>query len=91
MRESRRAGTAYVILLASLLVITAACVSIEESADGREIYAQICARCHGTSLEGGVGPTLGQGSEAAGRDDVYWTQTISRGRGRMPAFPFDRH
>ncbi len=55
-----------------------------------EIYAATCAACHGADLEGGGGflnprgPSLGPGSAAAGRSDDYYTQTITRGQGRMP-------
>lgn len=55
-------------------------------ATGEEIYTQLCARCHGVGLEGGVGPSLGPGSNAAAEDDTYLDFTIRNGRGRMPSF-----
>jgi mono/diheme cytochrome c family protein len=55
-------------------------------ATGEEIYVQLCARCHGVGLEGGVGPNLGPGSNAAVEDDAYLRFTVRNGRGRMPSF-----
>lgn len=55
-------------------------------ATGEEIYLQLCARCHGAGLDGGVGPALGVGSNAAEEDDFYLEFTIRDGRGRMPSF-----
>lgn len=55
-------------------------------ATGEEIYIQLCARCHGVDLEGGVGPGLGPGSNAVLEDDSYLEFTIRNGRGRMPSF-----
>lgn len=58
-----------------------------EDASGEEIYAELCARCHGTDLSGGVGPGLGPGSNGASESDEYLEFTIVNGRGRMPSFP----
>lgn len=57
-----------------------------EDATGEEIYAQLCARCHGADLAGGVGPTLGPGSPSAEEPDDFLEFTIGNGRGRMPSF-----
>lgn len=59
----------------------------DEDASGEEIYAQLCARCHGADLSGGVAPGLGPDSNAATEDDEYLEFTVSNGRGRMPSFP----
>lgn len=59
----------------------------DENATGDQIYAQLCATCHGTDLSGAVGPDLGQGSNAADETDEYLEFTITNGRGRMPSFP----
>lgn len=85
MREGRSGWGRSAVLLA-LVALASACVSVDDSSTGREIYDQICSRCHGLQLQGGVGPALDADSAAAERDDEYWTQTIARGRGRMPAF-----
>lgn len=58
----------------------------EEDATGEEIYVQLCARCHGADLSGGVGPALGPETNAALEDDEYLEFTILNGRGRMPSF-----
>ncbi|HEX5671655.1 MAG TPA: cytochrome c [Acidimicrobiia bacterium] len=55
-------------------------------ASGEEIYLQLCGRCHGEDLAGGIGPALGPGSNSASQDDEFLELTITRGRGRMPAF-----
>jgi mono/diheme cytochrome c family protein len=55
-------------------------------APGREIYDQACATCHGSELEGGIGPALGPSSNAAEQEDSFLQLTITRGRGRMPSF-----
>ncbi len=55
-------------------------------ASGLEIYDQLCARCHGSDLEGQIGPALGPGSLAADEDDEFIRATILNGRGRMPSF-----
>lgn len=73
------------ILLAMLLSVTA-CSGPAEDASGEDVYLQVCARCHGADLGGGVGPALGAGSEAAERTDEYLLGTITNGRGRMPSF-----
>lgn len=68
------------------LVLVAGCSSVPEDASGAEIYALSCARCHGSALEGGVGPALDVASNAAEQTDEYLITTISRGKGRMPSF-----
>ncbi len=57
-----------------------------DDASGEEIYSALCARCHGPDLAGGMGPSLGPGSNAASEDDDYLRFTVSNGRGRMPSF-----
>lgn len=47
---------------------------------------QLCSRCHGEDLAGGIAPALGAGSNSANQDDEFLKLTITRGRGRMPAF-----
>jgi mono/diheme cytochrome c family protein len=73
------------ILLAAMLAVTA-CSGPAEDASGEDVYLQVCARCHGADLGGGVGPALGAGSEAADRTDEFLVDTITHGRGRMPSF-----
>lgn len=74
-------------LVLGLTLLLAACgVTVPDEATGPEIYDLVCARCHASDLGGGVGPALGAGSEAAAKADDAYIQTITRGRGRMPAF-----
>ncbi len=76
------------LVLASLLVGSlSACVGRPpEDATGDQIYLQLCANCHGDSLQGAVGPSLGPGSNAASQPDEFLRVSISQGRGRMPSF-----
>ncbi|HEY6628728.1 MAG TPA: cytochrome c [Acidimicrobiia bacterium] len=76
------------LLLAALLLGTvSACVGRPpQDATGEEIYLQLCANCHGDSLEGAVGPSLAAGSDAAHQPDEFLRVTITDGRGRMPSF-----
>lgn len=72
----------------AVLVVATGCNFGDPGSDatGEEIYVQLCARCHGVDLDGGVGPALGSGSNAAEEDDEYLEFTILNGRGRMPSF-----
>ena len=74
-------------LLIVLCVLVASCVGVPEpDATGEEIYLQLCSRCHGDDLGGGIGPPLGPGSNSAGQPDEFLVITIEHGRGRMPSF-----
>ncbi len=74
-------------LLAAVLILFSACgADVPDDASGAEIYDLVCARCHGSQLQGGIGPALDAGSDSAAKTDDYYVQTITRGRGRMPAF-----
>src|SRR3954470_6795896 len=62
-------------------------------ADGRTVYANNCARCHGG--DGTSQTTMGQMTEAPNLTDAAWqrgkssahmTAAVSNGRGQMPAF-----
>lgn len=86
MREGRARAVGVRFMIALVACAASACVSVEEDATGRDIYEQVCARCHGLDLGGGVGPALGPGSDVADQPDEYYVQTITRGRGRMPGF-----
>ncbi len=77
------------VLFALVAVVVSACNvgQPDEDATGEEIYAQLCANCHGADLGGGIGPALGPGSNAAIEDDEYLEFTIVNGRAPMPSFP----
>jgi mono/diheme cytochrome c family protein len=76
------------LFLAALLIgMFSACVGRPpEDVTGEEIYLQLCANCHGDSLQGALGPPIGAGSEAANQPDEFLRVTITEGRGRMPSF-----
>jgi mono/diheme cytochrome c family protein len=76
------------LFLAALLIgMSSACVGRPPAdATGEEIYLQLCANCHGDSLQGAVGPSLGAGSDAANQPDEFLRVSITEGRGRMPSF-----
>ncbi len=75
-----------VVLLVSVLALAACTGRPAPDATGQEIFEQLCARCHGSGLQGDVGPALGAGSEIADEPDDFLHMTIERGRGRMPSF-----
>ncbi len=75
------------MVLACLLPCLVGCVARPgPDATGEEIFEQVCARCHGAAMTGGVGPALGPGSDAADQPNEFLVQTITNGRGRMPSF-----
>ncbi|HEX7005278.1 MAG TPA: PQQ-dependent dehydrogenase, methanol/ethanol family [Trueperaceae bacterium] len=51
---------------------------------GQQVYNQNCARCHGDEGGGDVGPAFA-GNQAL-QNTSYVVQTITNGRGAMPAF-----
>lgn len=60
--------------------------SPEAAAGGKDLYDANCAACHGTDLEGGVGPPLDRTSEASELSDARYVLRITEGRGDMPGF-----
>jgi len=75
------------VILAMAGALASACVGRPQlDAGGEEIYLQLCSNCHGDQLEGGIGPALGPGSNAADQPDSFLRVTITDGRGRMPSF-----
>jgi mono/diheme cytochrome c family protein len=53
---------------------------------GGELYEINCSSCHGPSLEGGTGPELAAGSEAAEEPDSRVIARILDSKGVMSAF-----
>jgi mono/diheme cytochrome c family protein len=76
-----------VVAIVCLTVLGSACIGQpDEEATGAEMYLQLCSNCHGEDHQGGVGPALGPGSNAATRPEDYMRVSIVEGRGRMPSF-----
>jgi len=74
-------------LLPFLLIVAVACAEAPaQDATGADVFTQICARCHGDDLGGGIGPALGSGSPVPDLPEDYLTRVITRGKGAMPAF-----
>ena len=74
-------------LLSIFFIFLISCTSAEitELTSGEEIYTSRCSACHKADLSGGVGPSLKSDSSAAQMPDSYWIQTITMGKGSMPA------
>ncbi len=75
-----------------LLAAFAGCRQANADNEGERLYQAACARCHGTTGEGGAGPA---GALSRDLTDPEWQKTvrddelrtlIQHGRGQMPAF-----
>lgn len=54
---------------------------------GRDIYADRCATCHGSSGDGDRGPKISEGSTVDDYPEVAdQVELVERGKGAMPAF-----
>jgi cytochrome c oxidase cbb3-type subunit III len=61
--------------------------SADQVAEGKQLFAQHCAACHGADATGGIGPNLTAKTFKFGRTRADITTTIKGGRpGGMPAF-----
>ncbi|GGC41546.1 hypothetical protein GCM10011504_20000 [Siccirubricoccus deserti] len=58
----------------------------EQRERGAAVYAQFCAGCHGTALEGRSGPPLGATGHAWQHADTALARRIARGGSGMPGF-----
>lgn len=75
-----------VAVLAITLLSACTVPRLSPDATGSQVFQTICARCHGKDLGGGIGPSLGPGSEASTMTDEFYRFTIIHGLGRMPSF-----
>ena len=73
----------YLLLLIFLISCTQGAPKDFQS--GQEVYEARCSACHGPNFEGRVGPSIDSNSESASLPDTYWIQTITKGKGSMPA------
>ena len=73
--------------LVTFCLLLSACTTepTQEITSGKQVYEARCSACHGSNLEGRVGPALDANSPAALMPDSYWIQTITMGKGSMPA------
>lgn len=58
----------------------------QELLDGRTIYTENCAQCHGIEGEGGTGLQLSDGAVAESLSLEEQIEVIADGRGQMPAW-----
>ena len=77
---------AIALAVVSALVFTACGGDSAEGRLGQELYGAVCASCHRSGGEGGVGPAIDEGSEAASLTDEQLAGVIRAGPGSMPAF-----
>lgn len=76
------------LLILSSVLAASPVLAASKGRDAGKVYADYCAGCHGSQLEGGKGPTLLHGQSQRGTDDESLTQTILQGRPEngMPGF-----
>jgi len=72
-------------ILLSLFFAACGSETVTELSTGEDVYEARCSACHGADLEGRVGPALDAESSSASMPDSYWIQTITIGKGSMPA------
>ena len=72
-------------ILLSLFFAACGSETVTELSTGEDVYEARCSTCHGADLEGRVGPALDAESSSASMPDSYWIQTITIGKGSMPA------
>ena len=75
-----------IAVLIWLLALAACSSPLPADATGAELFNDLCSACHGTHLEGKIGPPLGQGAPSATLPDEYLVTSIRRGIGTMPSF-----
>ena len=73
------------LFILSLFFIACSTEATETYTTGEEVYEARCSACHGKDFEGRVGPALDTNSSSASMPDSYWVQTITKGKGSMPA------
>ncbi|MEO2076675.1 MAG: cytochrome c [Bacillus sp. (in: firmicutes)] len=68
----------------TLLILTTGCSSESSSSakDGKTIYKDNCAACHGDQLQGAVGPSIANMKSKYSEDEVL--KIINEGTTKMP-------
>jgi mono/diheme cytochrome c family protein len=59
-------------------------VEVPDAISGEQVYADVCAQCHGAAGEGGLGPALRDPALQADRTDQQLFDTISQGHPATP-------
>ena len=72
-------------LLLLLFFISCSQGAPEEFQTGKAVYEARCSACHAPDFKGRVGPSIDSNSPSAKIPDTYWIQTITKGKGSMPA------
>lgn len=82
-----RFAVALVLLASTLAGCGGVAIGDTEGLSGDELIDQVCSRCHGSNLGGGIGPALGPGSNAAtDLTDEQIAGVLEVGPGAMPSF-----
>ncbi len=82
-----RFAAALVLLASTLAGCGGVVIGDTEGLSGEELIDQVCSRCHGSDLGGGIGPALGPGSNAATNlTDEQIAGVLEVGPGAMPSF-----
>lgn len=82
-----RSAVALVLLASTLAGCGGVAIGDTEGLSGEELIDQVCSRCHGSDLGGGIGPALGPGSNAATNlTDEQIAGVLEVGPGAMPSF-----
>ena len=74
-----------IYLLLLLFLFGCSQAGFEEFQTGKEVYEARCSACHAPDFKGRVGPSIDSNSPSAKMPDTYWIQTITKGKGSMPA------
>ncbi|MBI2287919.1 MAG: cytochrome c [Chloroflexi bacterium] len=78
---------ALLVILAAVLVDCGGTTTPPPTIDAAAIFLQNCYHCHGIDREGIIGPSLkAEALRERGRSDTYIRETITNGRGGMPAW-----
>ncbi len=75
-----------ILVVVMLMAMLAGCGRETSNVYGGDLFAITCARCHGSDLGGGIGPSLGVGSNAASLTEEQIEGVIRVGPGAMQSF-----
>jgi len=79
--------SALLLVVFALALVAVACSDPVEGKYGEDLFNATCAHCHGADLGGGIGPSIGPGSNAATNlSDEQLAGVIQIGPGAMPSY-----